>query len=52
MDIEQLQSHLNLEDVFHNLANLSHLSLTYGAQRLRMNYKRELFGMKFSDAET
>ena len=52
LNIEQLQSHLNLEDLFEHLANLSHLSLTYGAKKLRMNFKRELFGMKFSDAET
>ena len=52
LDIEELQSHLDLDDLFENLNNLSHLSLTYGARKLRMNFKRELFGMKFSDAES
>ena len=52
LDVDQLQSHLDLDHIFESLHNLSHLSLTYGAQKLRMNFKRELFGMKFSDAET
>jgi Leucine-rich repeat (LRR) protein len=34
------------------LPNLAHLTLTYGAKHIGMEYERPLFGMKMSDAET
>jgi hypothetical protein len=36
--------------VFNCLPNLSYLSLTYGAKHVGMEYDRQLFGMKMSDA--
>lgn len=50
LNITQLLSHLEMSDVFDNLPNLSHLSLTYGAKHVGMEYDRQLFGMKMSDA--
>merc|ERR1711934_1193021 len=52
LNIQQLLSHINLEILFTELPNFSHLELTYGAKKLRLNYDRSLFGMKFSDAES
>ena len=50
LNITQLLSHLDMTHVFENLPNLSHLSLTYGAKHVGMEYDRQLFGMKMSDA--
>mmetsp|Transcript_45925 Transcript_45925/g.33669 ORF Transcript_45925/g.33669 Transcript_45925/m.33669 type:complete len:106 (+) Transcript_45925:478-795(+) len=38
--------------VFGSLPNLAHLSLTYGAKHVGMEYERPLFGMKMSDAKS
>jgi len=37
--------------VFSHLPNLSHLTLTYGAKHVGMEYERPLFGMKMTDAK-
>lgn len=37
--------------VFDNLPNLAHLTLTYGAKHVGMQYERPKFGMKMSDAQ-
>lgn len=50
LNITQLLSHLEMNHVFDSLPNLSHLSLTYGAKHVGMEYDRQLFGMKMSDA--
>lgn len=50
LNITQLLSHLEMHHVFDNLPNLSYLSLTYGAKHVGMEYDRQLFGMKMSDA--
>lgn len=51
LKISQLLSHLDMSIVFRFLPNLAHLSLTYGAKHVGMNYERPLFGMKMSDAK-
>lgn len=48
--INQLLSHLDMSVVFKILPNLAHLTLTYGAKHVGMEYERPLFGMKMSDA--
>lgn len=50
LNITQLLSHLDMRIVFENLPNLSYLSLTYGAKHVGMEYDRQLFGIKLSDA--
>jgi hypothetical protein len=40
-----------MDIVFKYLPNLTHLSLTYGAKHVGMEYERPLFGMKMSDAK-
>lgn len=50
LNITQLLSHLEMNYVFDNLPNLAFLSLTYGAKHVGMEYDRQLFGMKMSDA--
>ena len=47
--ITQLQR-FDITHVFHYLPNLAHLTLTYGAKHIGMDYERPLFGMKMSDA--
>lgn len=37
--------------VFRYLPNLTHLTLTYGAKHVGMEYDRPLFGMKMADAK-
>jgi hypothetical protein len=37
--------------VFQHLPNLAHLTLTFGAKYLGMQYERKYFGMKMSDAK-
>lgn len=49
--ITQLQR-FDITYVFEYLPNLAHLTLTYGAKHIGMEYERPLFGMKMSDAET
>lgn len=51
LKISQLLSHLDMGVVFSYLPNLSHLTLTYGAKHVGMEYERPLFGMKMSDAK-
>lgn len=49
--ISQLLSHLDMSIIFRYLPNLAHLTLTYGAKHVGMEYERPLFGMKMSDAK-
>lgn len=51
LKIGQLPSHLNMQMVFDCLPNLAHLTLTYGAKHVGMQYERPKFGMKMSDAQ-
>ena len=51
LKINQLPSHLDMTKVFDNLPNLAHLTLTYGAKHVGMQYERPKFGMKMSDAQ-
>jgi hypothetical protein len=48
----QLPSHLDVSDIFapEQLPNLTKLDITYGVNKIGMNYERMLFGMKISDA--
>ena len=46
----QLPSHLDVSDLCALLPNLSKLNITYGVNKIGMNYERMLFGMKISDA--
>lgn len=48
--IEQLLSHLDIEQVFTLLPNLASVHLSYGVKQIGMKYERMLFGMKISDA--
>lgn len=50
LEIEQLLSHLDLNEVCSHLKNLTRLRLTYGVKQIGMKYERMLFGMKISDA--
>ena len=50
LEIRQLLSHLDMEEVCLGLPNLTKLSLTYGAKSVGMKYDRMLFGMKILDA--
>lgn len=52
LNISQLLSHLDMGIVFKYLPNLTHLTLTYGAKHVGMEYERPLFGMKMSDAKS
>jgi Ran GTPase-activating protein (RanGAP) involved in mRNA processing and transport len=51
LKVGRLVSHLDMSIVFQFLPNLSHLTLTYGAKHVGMEYERPLFGMKMSDAK-
>jgi len=48
--LTQLLSHLDLAKVFSHFPNLSTLDITYGASDLGMNYDKQLFGMRLTDA--
>ena len=48
----QLPSHLDLFELCSLIPNLTKLDLTYGVNKVGMNYERMLFGMKISDATT
>lgn len=50
LEIDQLLSHLDLNEVCSHLKNLTRLVLTYGVKQIGMKYERMLFGMKISDA--
>eukprot|EP01038_Epipyxis_sp_PR26KG_P004101 gene4101-5851_t len=47
---KQLPSHVDLYEICSLLPNLSKLDVTYGVNKIGMNYERMLFGMKISDA--
>jgi len=49
--LDQLPSHLDLEQVLARLPNLASLRLTYGMRHLGMRFDRALFGMRLSDAD-
>jgi hypothetical protein len=46
----QLPSHLDMCDLCSLLPNLTKLDISYGVNKIGMNYERMLFGMKISDA--
>lgn len=46
----QLPSHIDLCDLCSLLPNLTKLDISYGVNKIGMNYERMLFGMKISDA--
>jgi hypothetical protein len=50
LTFRQLPSHLDLCDLCSLLPNLMKLNITYGVNKIGMNYERMLFGMKISDA--
>lgn len=50
LEISQLLSHLDLNELCSHLKNLTRLQLTYGVKQIGMKYERMLFGMKISDA--
>jgi hypothetical protein len=50
LEIDQLLSHLDLNEVCSHLKNLTCLRLTYGVKKIGMKYERMLFGMKILDA--
>lgn len=50
LTINQLLSHIDMEQVCSLLPNLTKLTLTYGVKQIGMKYERMLFGMKISDA--
>ncbi|RLN76871.1 hypothetical protein BBJ28_00001624 [Nothophytophthora sp. Chile5] len=50
LEIGQLLSHLDLNEVCAQLRNLTSLRVTYGVKQIGMKYERMLFGMKISDA--
>lgn len=50
LQIEQLLSHLDMDQICALLPNLTRLCLTYGVKHIGMKYERMLFGMKISDA--
>lgn len=47
--ITQLKD-FNIKTLFRYLPNLSHLTITFGAKHAEMEYERQLFGMKMSEA--
>jgi hypothetical protein len=52
VSFRQLPSHLDLSELCSYLPNLIKLDLSYGVNKVGMNYERMLFGMKISDAST
>lgn len=50
LEIDQLLSHLDLNELCAQLKNLTRLRITYGVKQIGMKYERMLFGMKISDA--
>lgn len=48
--ITQLKD-FNIKTLFRYLPNLSHLTITFGAKHVEMEYERQLFGMKMSEAQ-
>ena len=47
--IQQLKD-FNIKTLFKCLPNLSYLTITFGAKHVNMDYERQLFGMKMSEA--
>lgn len=50
LTITQLKD-FNIKLLFEMLPNLSHLTITFGAKHVEMDYERQLFGMKMSEAQ-
>ena len=50
LTFRQLPSHLDMYEICSYLPNLTKLNITYGVNKVGMNYERMLFGMKISDA--
>lgn len=50
LELAQLLSHVDLNELCAHLSNLTRLQLTYGVKHVGMQYERMLFGMKISDA--
>ncbi|RLN63763.1 hypothetical protein BBP00_00003888 [Phytophthora kernoviae] len=50
LELDQLLSHLDMNEVCAQLRNLTRLRLTYGVKQIGMKYERMLFGMKISDS--
>jgi hypothetical protein len=50
LTFRQLPSHLDMYELCSYLPNLTKLDVTYGVNKIGMNYERMLFGMKISDA--
>jgi hypothetical protein len=50
LTFRQFPSHLDLCDLCSLLPNLIKLDISYGVNKIGMNYERMLFGMKISDA--
>lgn len=50
LEVDQLLSHLDMNEICSHLKNLTRLRLTYGVKQVGMKYERMLFGMKISDA--
>jgi hypothetical protein len=48
--IQQLKD-FNIKTLFKYLPNLTYLTLTFGAKHVDMEYERQLFGMKMSEAQ-
>jgi len=48
--INQLKD-FNIKTLFKYLPNLSNLTITFGAKHVDMEYERQLFGMKMSEAQ-
>jgi len=48
---QQLPTHPDIKSICNKLPNLTKLSITYGINKIGMQYDRMLFGMKISDAD-
>jgi hypothetical protein len=50
VSFRQLPSHVDLSDLLSMMPNLTKIEVTYGVNKIGMNYERMLFGMKIADA--
>ena len=50
VSFRQLPSHIDLSELLSMMPNLTKLEVTYGVNKIGMNYERMLFGMKIADA--
>jgi hypothetical protein len=50
VSFRQLPSHIDLSELLSMMPNLAKLEITYGVNKIGMNYERMLFGMKIADA--